>query len=50
VNGSLPFRKEFLGLKSGMGQSRSRMAPCHRPLFSQEQTLLRPLVTSEKCQ
>jgi hypothetical protein len=26
------------------------MAPCPRPLFSQEQTLLRPIVTSEKCQ
>jgi hypothetical protein len=30
-------------------KSRSRIAPCPRPLFPQEQTLLRPLATSEKC-
>jgi hypothetical protein len=41
-------RKDFC---NGIGQKQnSNGAPCPRPLFSQEQTLLRPLVTSEKCQ
>jgi hypothetical protein len=43
-----PWCAAAVHVSSGI-KSRSQMAPRPRPLFSQEQTLLRPLVTSEKC-